>query len=74
MFLFLGGFAIMFKFRREVDVTWRAIRSDYNTTLIPITIDFLFSASRAQNNLFPPILVGPLFAILYIVPFCLPIN
>lgn len=62
------------KFFREVTITWRIIQNDYNTTLIPITIYFLLSAShqRALDISFVWVLtISAAYSLAYIVPFCL---
>jgi 4-hydroxybenzoate polyprenyltransferase len=62
----------MFDFLREIQITWLTIKNDYNTTLIPITIYFLFAASQAPHFSLLPVLITSIgFATAYIVPFCL---
>lgn len=60
---------------KEIDVTWRIIKNDYNTTLIPITTYFIFSYCQRLNFTFSAILsvfvISITYGISYIVPFCI---
>lgn len=54
---------------KEVIITWRTIKNDYNTTLIPITTYFVFSGfQRLDLSVF---VISILYGIMYIVPFCM---
>lgn len=58
--------------KKEFQITWRTIQNDYNTTLIPITTYFLFSASQTSDfSLLGTLLTSICYATAYIVPFCL---
>ena len=57
---------------QETNITWRTIKNDYNTTLIPITTYFIFSASRTPNpKILKVLTTSILYATAYIVPFCI---
>ena len=61
----------MFVLIRECFVTWQTIKNDYNTTLVPITLYFLFASYEAEKLFLPKdIFLGLLYALLYIAPFC----
>lgn len=54
---------------REVDITWRAIKSDYDSTLVPITIAVLVAVSARPGATAGDFVVYLGLALLYALPY-----